>query len=151
MKFLPLCGRYNGNAKPIEASSSGNLLTNHVWETKKQLLCYNLEIRDTNAHVTPGAALDVSDYAINSLRVSNGLGVNLSVNLYDDISPNNDTYAANSENTPISFTIPASSYIQMITPEDIPQLNYLSKFKLMIVAASAPASGKLSIWLISKR
>lgn len=150
-KYLPICGRYNGNAKPIEADSSGNVKAKHMWESNRFQVCYNLEVRDTAGHAVPETAIDVSEYAIVSFRVINGLDQNVRVVIYDDVSTNGDYYAANADNVPLSFTSPTGGYVQVVTPDDIPQLNYLSKIKIRVSCATAPTSGKLTIWLYCKR
>ena len=149
-KYLPVCGKNPSDlATPVEVTANGELKNVHIWETNKTALLSAEEIRNTTAVVTN--VVDVSDYAITSLRVYNSLDANVVINFYEDATNGMGYWLADKDNLPVGITLAHGTYYMAITPDDIPQLNYLSKIKLRVAAATTPTEGSLTIYVVSKR
>ena len=97
---------------------------------------------------------DPVDYVlhyITSLRVYNTLDANVVINFYEDATNGMGYWLADKDNSAVGITLAHGNYYMAITPDDIPQLNYLSKIKLRVAAATTPTEGSITIYVVSKR
>ena len=155
-KYLPVCGRNNNQAKPIEATATGELKTIHVWESTVKDICYSQQIRDTSAHNYPADGVnrvDISEYAITSFRIVNGLDQPVTIRFYTDASAPTSlgTWLADKNGNAYAITIPTGTNQIIITPDDFPVLNYLRGIRVRVNCDTAPTSGTFAMYAICRR
>ena len=156
-KYLPICGKNsNNNATPIGATNDGKLKIAHLWESGLKTICNNQAIRDTSAHVFPSAGeswIDISEFAITSLRIKNDLNQPCTMRFYSDYGPATDagSWLADKNGTAFAVIIPTGSTMIMLTPDDFPPLNYLRGLRIRVNCDTAPTSGTLSVYAMCKR
>lgn len=137
-----------GNAVPMSADANGNIGTTRVWKKEwVKITDSAIEIRDTSAHDLP--AIDVSGIPLYSLRISNRLNVPVTLSFKSDINLTNGYSLANPDATIKSITIAPSAHYIMITPEDLPMLNYIRYLRMYAKAQSAPESGTLEVYMVT--
>lgn len=139
----------NGTAVPMKASTDGDISTTRTWKKSWQSIVSNLEIRDTDSHNLD--AVDVRDIPTFSLRIINRLGVPVTITFLTDINTANGYSLRNMDQTSKSITVsPANGYV-IITPEDLPFLNYVQYVRLQVKASTAPTSGVFDAALVAVR
>lgn len=144
----------DGVALPFAVSSEGKILTSHVWKTDVIDITGDQQIRDTNNHSFPAttdSAIDVSGYAILSLRIYNSTNKKFVIGLYADYRDNLGAWMSNAEGTEVAIVVNKESGISMITPDDMPELNYIKYLRIYVRALEEPTSGTLNIKLMGKR
>ena len=147
---MKVCGKSPSNtAKAFAVDANGVALYKHVWEVEKVTIV-NQAISDTSGHLYPEGTtnLDVSDFAMISLRIRNRADVPVNVrivfngNFIQDINGDVDAYA---------IDIAANKQV-IITGDDFPCLNVLPGFQIRYQYKTVPTnSGKLEIDLYKKR
>ena len=157
-KYLPICGKNSSNnATPIGATNNGELKVIHVWETTQKKIVGSESIRDTSAHVYPPdgtARIDVSDYAITSLRIVSSLDQPATIRFLQDntaVTTQAGGWLADKNGSAFVFVIPTGNTTIIITPEDFPPLNYLRGLRVRIKCDTAPTTGYISIYALCKR
>lgn len=147
-KMMRIAGRTSGGtAVPMLADANGNIATIRTWKKEWSTIEAFVEIRDTNSHQCP--AVDVSDVPMFSLRFLNRLGVPVTVSFLTDINTSNGYGLDDANGVAYSVTlVPQQSYI-IITPEDMPILNYLRYVRLQVKASSAPSSGVFEAYIVT--
>lgn len=147
-KMMRIAGRTpSGTAVPMLADANGNIGTIRKWKKEWASIETSVEIRDTNAHNCP--AVDVSDVPIFSLRFLNRLDVPVTVSFLTDVNTTNGYGIQNANGERYTITLaPQNGYI-IITPEDMPILNYLRYVRLQVKASSAPSSGVFDAYIVT--
>ena len=113
------------------------------------MIVTGLEIRDTNSHGLD--AVDVRDIPTFSLRILNRLGVPVTISFLTDVNTFNGYSLNNMDQTSKSITVsPGSGYV-IVTPEDLPFLNYVQYVRLQVKASTVPASGIFEAAIVSVR
>lgn len=135
----------NNTAVGMSVDNNGMVNTHHVWEGGF-ITAMNLEIRDTDAHVSE--LFDISEYSIVSLRVLNTCDQTVAIRFYGDKSENAYLSTMDGE---ITILVDGKNREQIITPDDLPCLPYLNKIKLRVSCETAPTSGGLAIYIAHKR
>ena len=149
MSMLKVAGsNANGQAKAFLTDDAGRTVTVRKWTAEETVLVDGIQIRTTDA--TWSERLDVSGYASVSLRVSNSHDQAVSVIFGLDTGADNTTYLKNYGGANLSFTIPASSGVRLITPEEFPFLQYLKHIKVRCSCETAPTSGGLTITVVGR-
>lgn len=144
-------------ARSFSVDKDGVLNVHHVWESTPKTICSDVQIRDTDAHVFPEsgvAAVDISDYAITSLRISNAYDVPIQIRFYGDNLSDataGGSWLSDKNNTVFVFNVPNGNAIAVLTPEDFPPLYYLRRLRVRVNCETAPTSGSLSITAICRR
>lgn len=147
-KMMRVAGRTSGGtAVPMLADNSGNIGTTRAWKRKWVTIEENIEIRDTNGHNL--TALDVRDISMVSLRILNRLGVPVTISFLTDVNTANGYGLMDADSSPKnSVTIsPLNGYV-ILTPEDIPLLNYVQYIRISVKAQSVPESGQFSAYAV---
>lgn len=149
-KMARVAGRTSeGIAVPMKASSDGDISTTRTWKKEWIPIETNVEIRDTTGHNCP--VIDVSDIPTYSLRILNRLGKPITLNFLSDVNQSNGYALLNMDATRKAVTVqPANAYI-MITPEDVPLLNYIRYLRLQVTASAAPESGIFEAYMVTVR
>lgn len=147
-KMMRIAGRTSGGiAVPMKASTDGDISTTRVWKRSWQTIQTALEIRDTATHNLP--AVDVRDVPTFSIRITNRLGVPVTIAFLTDVNTSNGYSLYNMDQTPKTVTVsPGNGYV-IITPEDMPILNYVQYLRLQVKASSAPSSGTFEAALVT--
>jgi hypothetical protein len=146
-KMMKVCGKNpDGNATALRMDEDGNVKIKRVWETEVQevvTLTVNAESKTGGngeyVAVNRGIDADVSEWGMVSLRVRNALSVSVTIYIVSDLLTDrlllSSKILKNSDGNNISFTIPANSDT-IITPDDVPVLNYMSMFSFRVQAPS---------------
>ena len=140
-----------GTAAPIAIDANGYLKIKRVWETQTKTV-FSGTLSDTSAVTTVGdKSVNALEWGMASLRVNNLLNSDVKIMLYWDNNTDGTEWMKNFAGSYNSFTVPADSQM-IITPDDVPILNYLRYIKLKINAVTAPTNGKtLSVQVVLKR
>lgn len=149
-KMMRIAGRTSdGVAVPMKASTDGDISTTRTWKKSWQQIVLGLEIRDTNSYNLD--AVDVRDIPTFSLRIINRLGVPVTITFLTDVNAFNGYALMNMDQTTKSITVsPGNDYV-IVTPEDLPFLNYVQYVRLRVQASTAPASGVFEAALVVVR
>lgn len=149
-KMMRIAGRTSGGvAVPMKASTDGDISTTRTWKKSWQTIVSGLEIRDTDSHNLD--AVDVRDIPTFSLRIINRLGVPVTVSFQTDVNTFNGYRLTNMDQTAKSITVsPGNDYV-IVTPEDLPLLNYVQYVRLQVKASTAPANGVFEADLVVVR
>lgn len=149
-KMMRIAGRTSGGvAVPMKASTDGDISTTRIWKKSWQTIVTGLEIRDTNGHKLD--AVDVRDIPTFSLRIINRLGVPVTIKFLTDVNTTNGYFLKNTDQTTKSITVsPGNDYV-IVTPEDLPFLNYVQYVRLQVEASTAPASGTFEAHIVTMR
>lgn len=147
MSVMKIAGKNpNDEVTGVAVSAGGNVITQKVWKN---------EVVEIYSQTTPtsgtkyATALDLSDCGAVSLRVDNTTDQDLSLGLYVDYLDN--TYQMRDSNgNVIRITIPADTPRIMITPDDIPQLQWIKKLRVYFVLSENTASGTVAIYAVKK-
>lgn len=140
-KMMRVAGRTSGGtAVPMLADSNGNIATTRTWKREwVSITSSAMEIRDASVHDID--AVDVSGIPMFSLRILNRLGVPITIKFKTDVNTSNGYGLYKTDATAIAITVaPTQSYI-MITPEDLPLLNYVKLLRMTVQASETPTSG----------
>lgn len=146
-KMMRIAGRTaNGTAVPMLADTSGNISTTRVWKRAWVSVIEPTQVRDTN---NVEGTLDLRDVSMCSLRITNRLGVPVSIRFKTDINTTNGYELVDTDGASIIITVqPTNNYV-IITPEDLPLLNYVQYLRVVAKASSAPESGGLEVCAVT--
>lgn len=153
-KMMRIAGRTSdGVAKPFLVDNNGNVGTTRTWEKTWVTIQENVEIRDTSEHNL--TVFDSSGVPMLSLRILNRLkdsdnnGVPVTVRFMTDVNTSNGYGLVDTDGANKSITIqPTNGYV-VITPEDMPLLNYVRYIRLSVKAQSTPTSGVVSAYAVT--
>ena len=153
-KMMRIAGRTSdGVAKPFLVDNNGNVGTTRTWEKTWVTIQENVEIRDTSEHNL--TTFDSSGVPMLSLRILNRLkdsdnnGVPVTVRFLTDVNTSNGYGLVDTDGASKSITIqPVYDYV-IITPEDMPLLNYACYIRLSVKAQSTPTSGVVSAYAVT--
>lgn len=143
----------NAFARALSVDANGILHTKHVWEAKEKKICLSQQIRDTDAHVYPAngeGQIDISDYAVSSIRIRSSLDQPCTIRFYDDTGTG-ASWLANANGEVYAFTVPVGNVTITLLPEDFPPLYYLQGLRIRVSCASSPTSGALTVIAICRR
>lgn len=146
-KMMRVAGRTSGGtAVPMLAGADGSIATTRKWKKEWVTIQSSMEIRDTNAVILD--PVDVSEIPIFSLRILNRLGVQITLKFKTDINTTNGYNLADKDGTDFTFTIqPTNSYV-VITPDELPILNYIRYLRITVIPVSAPVSGTFEAHMV---
>jgi hypothetical protein len=153
MSLIKMGGKSpDGKAKAVSVDANGNVGISRSWRSQTFVILNNAQPRTDAAFTILGSsALDVRDFGFVSLRFDNSLGVPVNAMFYsDDENRNLDNWMMRNDRSYFSFVIPANGY-SMLTPEDMPELNYFRFIKMRLQPQSAPTTGSLTIEVVAKR
>lgn len=138
-KMMRIAGRTTGGtAVPMLADSNGNIGTVRKWSTDIIEL-FNGSVSTTDAQRTTN--IDLSEYPIVSIRITNRTGVPITLTPLVDLYNNNNGYELlDASGGSLSVTIPKTSNFVMLTPHDTPWLNYIKYLRLKFMASETPTA-----------
>ena len=147
-KMMRIAGRTSGGtAVPMLADANGNIATTRTWKKEWVSLLAATAVTDANAHDV--TAYDVSGIPMFSLRVCNRTGVDVTLSFKTDVNTSNGYTLCDADQADYAITIASSSRYTIITPEDLPILNYIKYLRIVYKAASTPSSGTLEINMVT--
>lgn len=153
-KMMRIAGRTSGGvAKPFLVDDNGNVGTTRTWKKTWVTIQENVEIRDTSEHNL--TAFDSSGVPMLSLRILNRLkdsdnnGVPVTVRFLTDVNTSNGYGLVDTDGASKSITIQSVNDYVIITPEDMPLLNYVRYIRLSVKAQSTPTSGVVSAYAVT--
>lgn len=153
-RMMRIAGRTSGGvAKPFLVDNNGNVGTTRTWKKTWVTIQENVEIRDTSEHNL--TAFDSSGVPMLSLRILNRLkdsdnnGVPVTVRFLTDVNTSNGYGLVDTDGASKSITIQSVNDYVIITPEDMPLLNYVRYIRLSVKAQSTPTSGVVSAYAVT--
>lgn len=148
MSIMKIGGKSpSDTAVAVAVDANGCIKVKHIWETVVETLCYEV-ISDTTAHYypSPSTNLDVSDFALISIRVNNRTDQPVNLLLADK-----GNYLLNSDGQYNQITVNAGAKV-VITANDFACLNVIPEFSIRAKFTTAPTnSGRLEIFVNKKR
>lgn len=155
-KMMKVCGKStDGRAIPLALDNNGAVVVRRKWET--------LNTNVFGAYVTKtgsfkSTTFDCSDWGFVSLRIqNNGLEGEPTVrfNIYSDRKGAEDgSYLKDINGNNIEFIVPPKTAL-IVTPEDLPALNYIQylTLKVQLADGSLPDGSQvyINVNVISKR
>ena len=155
-KMMRICGKSkDGRAIPFTLDNDGAVVVRREWETLNTMVFASYVTKTGSFKST---TFDCSDWGFVSLRIqNNGLedAPTVKFNIYSDRSGANDgSYLKDINGNNIEFIVPPKSVL-IITPEDLPALNYMQYLTLKVKLAddSLPDDAQvyINVNVISKR
>lgn len=143
-KMMKIAGKTpNNTAAGVSVNSDGQIINNHKWESIVKWL--------VDAKPTDGTAIKVgfdnetrilvSNYAVASLRIMNNTGVPVRIRFQSDVVYGNQNYLQGIDGKDIEVTVLSSnSRLVVITPTDLPILNYLHALKFTCAFSETPTN-----------
>lgn len=145
------------SAKGLRTDDSGVLLTKangvfptkHIWEVNPITILNNESVVYGTPIVT--TALDVSEYAFVSLRVSSTVNAPIFIRFLTDISSGGSQWLSLADGEDFVITIPNGDKLRVITFDDVPLLSAMKYLKLRINTSSSSAAGNVTVVAMCKR
>lgn len=142
MAMMRIAGKgTDDTAKGIRTNNSGNLITTKEW-TPEMLVnqaTATFEVGETATKQLLGIA-EIGKAGITSLRIANSTGVPVEIMFYADRNNADVSILYDLEGNRVSFTVPAQSSLYIVTPEDMPILNYIDWLNLRVTPKEAVSS-----------
>ena len=140
----------DGTASALGIDANGYLKIKRVWETQTKNIFTGTH-SNTTAVTTVSNVVNALEWGMVSLRVNNLLNSDVKIMLYWDNSADGTEWMKDFNGEYVTFTVPADSQM-IITPDDLPILNYLRYIKCRINAVTTPTNGKnLLVQAVLKR
>ena len=138
-KMMRIAGRTSeGTAVAMSADTNGNIGTTRKWGVDVVTL-FSSDVTTTEEQRTTN--IDLSEYPIVSLRITNRTGVSISVTPLVDLFDNSNGYELkDASGGSLSISVPNSGSYLMLTPNDAPWLNYLKYLRLKFSATETPTA-----------
>lgn len=136
----------NGTAAPVTIDDNGRIYTNRQWRKTWETINEGMEIRDTSGHDLN--AVDVRNVPIFSLRILNRLSKPVKIFFKTDVNTTNGYALTNKDGQDISITVAPSNAYEMITFNDLPELQYMQYVRMSIIAQDTPTSGIFSAYIV---
>lgn len=145
------------SAKGLRTDDSGVLLTKangvfptkHIWEVNPITILNNESVVYGTPIVT--TALDVSEYAFVSLRVSSTVNAPIFIRFLTDVSSGGSQWLSLADGEDFVITIPNGDKLRVITFDDVPLLSAMKYLKLRINTSSSSAAGNVTVVAMCKR
>lgn len=153
MNVLPIGGKSpSETVVGFSADANGNLITKKKWDNNIELI-YEMDSTPSGTSTIWLTPVDISDCGAVSIRISNTLDVDVKLYIASDL-PDDGTahYALKDINgDDYLLTIPANKSRIVISPDDVPVLQWLNSLNLAVKPSSTPTTGIVKIWLARKR
>lgn len=154
---MKVAGKNSNNAVTgILVENDGTIVSRRMFEDipTTYIIPANTELRDSSAHTTVSVQCDTYKYPINSIIISTLLDADVEFTLLDGSHISNQGWISRLDGEYVRFTIPANnsnaSKIYMITPEDIPEIDYIKFLKFRYQAKSVPTKGTIHVEVVHK-
>lgn len=136
-KMMRVAGRTSGGvAVPMSADDNGRINTNRHWNTELISL-YTGGV--TNTDEIRAEKIDMSEYPIISIRITNRTGVPILITPLIDLYNNNNSYELKDiDGSSLAVEIPYSNHYCIMYPANTPWLNYVKYLRLKFAATATP-------------
>ena len=139
----------NGNPVGLRVDDDGNIQVEHTWEADRIDVFRDLAITDTAAKWSD--PIDISRYAIVSLRIHNSLDQPVTMQFGADTTDTTTAYLYDKNGSNIRLVANNDNKIEILTPEDLPVLHYLKHIRLRAQCDTAPTTGTLTVVIVGRR
>ena len=147
---MKIAGKDNlGNVKAVSIDDKGAVIAKRIWESK-MVTVFSGDIRDAEMHNTLNKPVDLTDQGFVSFRIYNSTDKPFTFYIYDDTWIDSSSYIKTLKGEYPQFII-QPGYTVIITPDDLPLLNYLMYAKFRFKAFEAPTKGAVTIRVVTKR
>lgn len=148
MGVMKIAGKNpSNNVEAVAVSSSGSVITEKKWRNEPVQIYSGTPTGTSRISCTQITGGNAGAF---SLRVSNNTDKAMNIGLYADYL-DSDYQMRNAAGNIILFSVPANKTLMMITPDDIPQLQWVNALKVYIVFPEAPTnSGTVTIYAVAK-
>ena len=139
MDIMRVGGKGTDNlAHAISTNPDGQVISQRQWKctTSLNIVSVNFMTGETGNKPAIGIA-KIGEYAVASLRVTNSTNTQITATFYADRNKSDSSLAIDPEGNLITFTLPASTRVLVITPDDLPILHYLDWLNLRLTPAAA--------------
>lgn len=150
-EVLKFAGKTDNNTvKGVSVSNDGYVRTERVWNIDSTEV-FNARLTSTSE--VYATSYNASKSGMIALEVYNFSGVDISIRIGNPIqSVNNAVKNYNASGEVTAITIPSTSQRCIITPEDIPALNYCKYVNISITALSSPSvNDVVRVFVLDKR
>lgn len=151
MSILKIGGKNDSNnVQGFGVTNEGYAKTTRFWNTTITQI-FSETISDRTVKTTIENVFNCEEWGFISLRFANSTNVKMTCNVYSDMGSSSlQNYLKDNNGNPITFEIPTGQSI--LTPDDLPILNYLKWLKLRIEPNEVPATpNTLTISIYAKR
>ena len=136
----------------ISADATGNLKTIKVWDNEL-IEVYNMDALPESTATIWTDNIDVSNAGAVSLRFFSNSDAEYEIQLGNDMF--NTKYALRDlQGEYHKIIIPSGSKLTkyiIVTPDELPILQWLTKLHIAIIPKSVPTTGRLRIWAVLKK
>ena len=146
MSIMQIGGKNDNLAIPVAVNSDGSVFTEREWIASPVNVLDGYALRDANTHytMTEGTFVDLKPFGLVSLRIVNSTDKDITFALLYDLNKNSTTYLRDVDGNNIKI-VAKSGKSMIITPNDMPVLNYIDYLKFNFSAAEAPTSGVITV------
>lgn len=147
-KMMRIAGRTSGGvAVPMSADDNGRINTNRHWNTELISLYVGAV---TNTDEIRAEKIDMSEYPIISIRITNRTGVPILITpLVDLYNTNNGYELKDIDGSSLAVEIPSSNHFCIMHPGNTPWLNYVKYLRLKFAATETPTENSPSVEIIA--
>lgn len=150
VNVMPIGGKFDNDGNPVvmgvAVDGDGAPISARKWKNEVVQI---LDVTDPTSGTKVCTVIDLANAGAVSLRVDNGLNVPVQLVFYTDYY-NHNYYMRDATGSYITKTIPAGQKFVMITPDDIPAMQWLAKLKIGAKIAGDSITGDLDIWAVVK-
>lgn len=150
VNVMPIGGKYDNSGSPIvtgvAVDADGGVIAGRKWKNE---IIKILDVSNPTAGTLKCTAVDLSEAGAVSLRINNALNVPVELGFYVDYYGNN-YYMRDADGSLINKTIGANKNYLIITPDDIPILQWLAQLRIGARITGDSITGTLSIWAVVK-
>ena len=150
VNVMPIGGKYDNSGSPVvmgvAVDGDGAAISARKWKNE---IVKILDVTDPTSGTKACTVIDLANAGAVSLRVDNALNVPVQLYIYTDYY-NHTYYMRDATGSYITKTIPAGQKFVMITPDDIPAMQWLAQLKIGAKIDGASITGDLDIWAVVK-
>lgn len=150
VNVMPIGGKFDNDGNPVvmgvAVDDEGGVISARKWKNEVVQI---LDVTDPTAGTKTCTVIDLANAGAVSLRVDNALNVPVQLIIYTDYY-NHAYYMRDATGSYITKTIPAGQKFVMITPDDMPALQWLAQLKIGAKITGDSITGDLDIWAVVK-
>ena len=138
----------DGTASPISCDATGAVIQQRKFTTTVTKVL-DLVIADTATHKT--TAVDLSGAGLVSIRLDNRSRKALTIYFLGDDNDHGNSGLRDLSGDLFTVNIPAGANYYIITPNDVPFLNYLARIRMSVAALETPTNtDPTTVYVVTK-